>query len=116
MVSGNRQTWVASSRASSSCWYEHLAGWLFYTEPACKFFELGTFADDWLRQWAESKGVNPNLLNHLDRVILKVMENDMHQVIHDCQNMCDNKWFVTHITDLLYHCGQLQIMGEHQTK
>lgn len=115
MVSGNTDAWLEHAR-DASCWYEHLPGYLYYTEPGCKYFELGTFADRWLRQWARMRGIKAGSLKHLDRVILKVMENDMHQVIHDIQNMCDNKWFVTHLTDLLFHCGQLQIVGEHQTK
>lgn len=40
----------------------------------------------------------------------------MHHMLHDIQNMCDNKWFVTHLTDLLFHCDKLQITGEQQTK
>lgn len=116
LVSGQQSVWIAHARASSTCWYEFLPGYLFYTEPGCKYFELGTSADAWLRRWSEAKGVSSSALKHLDRVIFKVMENDMHQVVHDCQNMCDNKWFVTHLTDLLYHCGQLQIVGEHQTE
>lgn len=115
LVSGQQSAWVAHARQSSTCWYEYLAGYLFYTEPGCKYFELGTFADAWLRRWSEARGVpGGGALKHLDRVILKVMENDMAQVVHDCQNMCDNKWFVTHLTDLLYHCGQLQIVGDQQ--
>lgn len=116
LACGNQQTWIEHARASSTCWYEFLPGYLFYAEPACKHFELGTVAETWLRQWAAAKRVNPAALKHLDRILLKVMENDMHQVIHDSQQMCDNKWFVTHLTDLLYHCGQLEIIGDQQIK
>lgn len=37
------------------------------------------------------------------------MENNLPQVLHNIQNICDNKWFVTHLVDLLYHCGQLTL-------
>lgn len=88
---------------------------MFYTEPACKYFELGTLANIWLSRWAKEKQFRGgNCLNHIDRVILNLMENDMHQVLYAIQKMCDNQWFVTHLTDLLYNCGQLQIMGEQQ--
>lgn len=88
---------------------------MFYSEPGCKYFELGTYAGVWLRRWESAKGFRDSrTMNHLDRVVLKVMENDMHQVLHDIQVMCDNKWFVTHLTDLLWHCGQLQVLGDQQ--
>lgn len=116
LVTGNQAAWIALARQSSSCWYEFLPGYMYYTEPGCKYFELGTFADAWLRRWTDAKRIAVASLKHLDRVILKVMENDMHQVVHDCQNMCDNKWFVTHLTDLLYHSGQLHIVGDQQVK
>lgn len=37
------------------------------------------------------------------------MENNLPQVLHNIQNICDNKWFVTHLVDLLYHCGHLTL-------
>lgn len=114
LVSGNQEAWINLAK-ESRCWYEFLPGFLFYTEPGCKYFELGTYAGVWLRRWESAKGFRDSrTMNHLDRVVLKVMENDMHQVIHDIQVMCDNKWFVTHLTDLLCHCGQLQILGDQQ--
>lgn len=116
MVIGNEQIWLSLAR-ESSCWYEYLPGYLYYTEPGCKYFELGTYADVWLRRWSSAKRFsNTSGLKHLDHVIFKLMENDMHQVLHDIQNMCDNKWFVTHLTDLLFHCNKLQITGDQQAK
>lgn len=113
---GDQQAWKMQAR-ESSCWYEYFPGYLFYTEPSCKYFELGTLAEAWLRLWATPQGDrNIGTLKHLDRVIFKLMENDMHQVLYDLQNMCENKWFVTHLTDLLFHCGQLQLIAEKQDK
>lgn len=40
----------------------------------------------------------------------------MHQVLLSIQKMCDNQWFVTHLTDLLYHCGKLSVIGENKKK
>lgn len=115
LISGNEEAWMNQAR-KSSCWYEYLPGYLFYTNPSCKYFELGTVADTWLRLWASAKGYHgvDDHLKHLDRVIFKIMENDMHQVLYDIQNMCDNQWFVTHLTDLLYHCDELHIKGDQQ--
>lgn len=117
LIIGDAQIWNTHIH-NSEYWYEYLPGYLFYTNPACKHFELGTAANSWLDRWARMKsqqGKEPQL-KHLDKVILSLMENDMHQVIHAIQLMADNQWFVTHLTDLLYNCGQLQVVGEHQMK
>lgn len=114
LVCGQPNAWSEYARVASSCWYECLAGWLHYTEPGCKHYELGAFAESWLRRWQLAHGVADEALKHLDRVIVEVLKNDMNQVVHDLQHMCDNKWFVTHLTDLLYHCRQLRIVGEQQ--
>ncbi|XP_037807041.1 nuclear pore complex protein Nup75 [Lucilia sericata] len=115
LVTGNTAVWNTQIQ-NSEYWYEYLPGYLFYTNPACKHFELGTAANTWLDRWARFKsqqGQEPKL-KHLDKVILSLMENEMHQVIHSIQLMADNQWFVTHLTDLLYNCGQLQVVGDHQ--
>uniref|UniRef100_A0A1A9W0U1 Nuclear pore complex protein Nup85 n=1 Tax=Glossina brevipalpis TaxID=37001 RepID=A0A1A9W0U1_9MUSC len=115
LVTGNTDVWNAQIQ-NSQYWYEYLPGHLFYTNPACKHFELGTIANAWLERWASLKNsdnIEP-LVKHLDKVILNLMENNMHQMIHSIQLMADNQWFVTHLTDLLYNSGQLQLMGQHQ--
>lgn len=115
LITGNPTAWNEVIKTSND-WYEFLPGFLFYTEPACKYFELGTLANCWLSRYANIKEYSQSgFLNHLDRVILNLMENDMQTVLHSIQKMCDNQWFVTHLTDLLYNCGQLQILGENQT-
>ncbi|XP_011200003.2 nuclear pore complex protein Nup75 [Bactrocera dorsalis] len=115
LVTGDTQMWNTQIQ-ETEYWYEFFPGYLFYTNNACKHFELGNAANTWLSRWARLKGHNSNELQmkQLDRVILSLMENDMHQVIHAIQLMADNQWFVTHLTDLLYNAGQLQIAGENQ--
>lgn len=117
LVTGDTEIWNTQIQ-NSQYWYEHLPGHLFYTNPACTHFELGAIANAWLERWASLKSYDniEHLLKHLDKVILNLMENNMHQVIHSIQLMADNQWFVTHLTDLLYNCGQLQLMGQHQLK
>lgn len=116
-MTGDTQIWNIQIQ-ETEYWYEYFPGYLFYTNNACKHFELGNAANTWLSRWARLKGHNSNELQmkQLDRVILSLMENDMHQVIHAIQLMADNQWFVTHLTDLLYNCGHLQILGENQVK
>lgn len=107
IIIGDNKTWNEICK-SSECWYEYFAGYLYFSHPATKYFELGTFANDWKNQF-ESSG---RQLRHLDHIVLSIMENNMTEVIHDIQYLGDNHWFVTHITDLLVHCDQLHITDE----
>lgn len=112
LVIGDRNAWKDLCK-SSSCWYEYFPGYLLYTEPTCKDFELAQHVNAWLTQWLSSQGYGRTAhLKHLDLVVLSVMENNLHQVLHDIQNIGDNKWVVTHLTDLLFHAGQLQHLGD----
>lgn len=115
LITGDKQAWNEIC-STSTCWYEHFAGFLFFTQPAVRYFELGTFANLWLSQWGSSKGSTSGYTNlkHLDRMVLAVLKNDMAEVIHSIQNIADNKWFVVHLTDLLVHCDKLRISGEEE--
>lgn len=116
LITGDKAAWMEICK-NSSCWYEHFAGFLFFTQPAVRYFELGTFANSWLSQWASSKGSSgfANLSN-LDQMVLAVLKNDMAEMISSVQNISDNKWFVVHITDLLVHCDQLRISSEEENE
>lgn len=114
-MTGDTNAWNNQIK-ESSCWYEYFPCYLFYTEPGCKHFELGSFANAWLLRWMKSKGTGSSTaMKYLERVILSVMENNMNQVLHDIQNIQDNGWFAVHLTDLLYHAGQLEIVVENHT-
>lgn len=116
LITGDKPAWMEICK-ESTCWYEHFAGFLFFTQPAVRYFELGTFANSWLSQWASSKGSSgfANLSN-LDQMVLAVLKNDMAEMISSVQNISDNKWFVVHLTDLLVHCDQLRISGEEENE
>lgn len=108
LITGDNRTWFKICQ-ESPCWYEYFAGYLFYTQPSVKYFELGTFADSWLSNWSSGRGRG---LKSLDEMILAVLKNDMTELIHSIQDMGDNKWFVVHIVDLLVHCDQLRISDD----
>lgn len=105
---GDSSAWTKQAHESSS-WYEFFPGYIFYTQPGCKHFELGTFANEWVLRWKKSTGGD---LKYLDQIILSVVENNMNEVLRDIQNINDNQWFVSHLADLLYHSGQLQILND----
>jgi nuclear pore complex protein Nup85 len=83
-------------------WYELLAAWLFFTQPTVKSFELGQFAKQCITKMSIGSRIK-----HLDKVLLAAMEFDILQVIKEIQHMTENGWFVSHLTDLLYHSGRL---------
>jgi nuclear pore complex protein Nup85 len=114
LITGDKNAWMDICK-DSSCWYEHFAGFLSFTQPATRYFELGTFANTWLSQWASSKGSSGRTqLNRLDRMVLSVLKNDMAEMIHSIQNIADNHFFVVHLTDLLVHCDQLKISSKEE--
>ncbi|XP_076272929.1 nuclear pore complex protein Nup75 isoform X2 [Rhynchophorus ferrugineus] len=104
LIVGEEEAW-AEIQSNCEAWYEFLAGWLFYTEPAVKTFELGQFA-----KHSISKMRLKDHLKHLDRVLLAAMEFDLLEVIKEIQLMTENGWFVTHLTDILHHSGRLSTL------
>ncbi|XP_025837067.1 nuclear pore complex protein Nup85-like [Agrilus planipennis] len=92
-------------QAQCEAWYELLASWLFFTEPTVKTFELGQFA----RRCIGRMGVRDHL-RHLDQILLAALEADIFQVIKEIQHMSENGWFVSHLTDLLFHAGVLDTL------
>lgn len=118
LTTGDVETWNKQA-AHSDSWYEFFPGFLFYSEPTCKYFELGTFANVWISRWAKVHGGGNEAackMRLVDQIALHIIENDLHQVLHEIQSINDNQWFVTHLTDLLYNCGQLEVLGEQQIR
>lgn len=71
---GEETAW-AEIQSDCEAWYEYLAGWLFFTEPTLKSFELGQYAKHTI-----TKIGMKNKLKHLDRVLLAAMEYNLFQV------------------------------------
>lgn len=115
LVTGNETAWNKLA-SESTCWYEHFPGYLFYTHPNCTYYELNTLAERWVQRWLYERDatmdLDSNHLKHLDRIVLKIMQNDLHQVLHDIQNVYDQQWFATHLTDLLWHSGKLNVFND----
>ncbi|KAJ8679027.1 hypothetical protein QAD02_014814 [Eretmocerus hayati] len=104
-----QEFWESSKYTEA--WYELLAAKLFYSVPCCKQSELARHANSIAVKWQSSKQTNQSAL---DNIILALMESDLHQVIKEIQYMNDNGWFAAHLTDLLFHCGRLNIMDKQQ--
>lgn len=119
LVTGNEEAWNKLA-GESSCWFELFPGWLFYTQPSCTYYQLNALAKNWLRRWKYAHGLpednNDQNLKYLDRIVLKIMQNDLHQVLRDIQHMYDQQWFATHLTDLLWHSGKLNILNDEDNE
>ncbi|KAM3956961.1 LOW QUALITY PROTEIN: nuclear pore complex protein Nup75 [Aphomia sociella] len=98
-----------SIREKYSSWFDILGGWVLYTCPWARRRELGAAAA------ACAAARAPPARSLLDVVVRALLDGDLHQVIHEIQQISDNGWFATHLTDMLYHCGKLNIFDKHQT-
>ncbi|CAH2038136.1 unnamed protein product, partial [Iphiclides podalirius] len=98
-----------SIRSRYASWFDVLGGYVLFTAPWARRRELADAA-------SACAGLDgPHSQSHLDVVVRALLEGDLHQVIHEIQQMSDNGWFATHLTDILFHCGKLKILDKHQT-
>ncbi|GBP30831.1 Nuclear pore complex protein Nup85 [Eumeta japonica] len=91
-------------------WFDLLGGWVMFKAPWARRHELAEHA----HACAGMKSRMPDH-NRLHTIVLALCEGDLHQVIHEIQQVADNGWFATHLTDILYHSGKLNILDRHQT-
>lgn len=111
LVKGNNEPWDAEL-LSSQDWYEYLPGYLLYTRPTCKPFELRIAVTNWLNRWSQ---LRPNWqMTQLSRMVMQLMEHDVKLFIYDAQKLNDSHWFATHLIDLIYHTGHLKSYFEQQ--
>ncbi|XP_052740352.1 nuclear pore complex protein Nup85 [Bicyclus anynana] len=97
-----------SIRGKYSSWFDVLGGWVMFTTPWARRRELGAAA-------AACAGLAVGGGGHLDVMVRAALEGDLYLVIHEIQQMADNGWFATHLTDVLLQCGKLHILDKHQT-
>ncbi|XP_068631814.1 nuclear pore complex protein Nup85 [Battus philenor] len=98
-----------SIRPQYASWFDVLGGYVLFTSPWARRRDLADAA------CACAALAGPQPQTQLDVVVRALLEGDLHQVIHEIQQMSDNGWFATHLTDILYHCGKLEILDKHQT-
>lgn len=103
LMLGEETAWIICAQEHCETWYELLAGWLLYIEPTVQRFDLGRYASRCISRMSDSGNFE---MKHLDQVLLAAMEGDF-EFITELQHLTENGWCITHLTDLLYHCGQL---------
>ncbi|KAL7738573.1 hypothetical protein ACLKA6_006873 [Drosophila palustris] len=112
LIKGNNESWDKELLKSQD-WYEYLPGYLLYTRPTCKPFELRIAVTNWLNRWSQ---LRPNWqMTQLSRMVMQLMEHDVKLFIYDAQKLNDSHWFATHLIDLIYHTGHLKSYFEQQT-
>nr|CAD7586099.1 unnamed protein product [Timema genevievae] len=101
----------AFSEVKGHCetWYQYMAAWLLYTEPTVKSFDLTFHAHQCI---ALFRGLDK--LNSTDVIILALLEADLQKVIKLISTTMEKGWFAVHLTNLLYHCGCLNILDSQQ--
>lgn len=82
-------------------WYHLMVSTLLFTKPTVKLYHLSNASQDAIVRMQDHQ-----VITALDHVLLAAMEADMYQVIKECQQVMDNPWFTTHLTDLLHHTVQ----------
>ncbi|KAJ0176932.1 hypothetical protein K1T71_006941 [Dendrolimus kikuchii] len=97
-----------SIRGQYSSWFDILGGWVMFTCPWAKRHELAAAAGACAGMSA------PPATSRLDDMVRALLDGDLHQVIHEIQQLADNGWFATHLTDMLHHCGKLTILDKQQ--
>lgn len=88
-------------------WYHLMVSTLLFTKPTVKLFHLSNASQDAIVRMQDQQ-----VITALDHVLLAAMEADIYQVIKECQQVMDNPWFTTHLTDLL--CHTMQHKGKQQ--
>jgi nuclear pore complex protein Nup85 len=105
---------MEAARLNYTSWWELFGAWMLYVAPGSRRGDLGRVARDCAS--VRPLGTSIPKQTHLDNILLALMEDDLHQVLHDIQQLSDNCWMATHLTDLLVHCGKLKILDENLFK
>ncbi|XP_041473419.1 nuclear pore complex protein Nup85-like [Lytechinus variegatus] len=83
-------------------WYHLMVTRLLYTNPTVKALDLHYHA----KASMDACGVTGRM-TALDSILEKALEFDIYQMIKISSATLSNWWFVSHLADLLHHCGQL---------
>ncbi|XP_078611940.1 nuclear pore complex protein Nup85-like [Branchiostoma floridae x Branchiostoma japonicum] len=84
-------------------WYRMLVSKLLYCNPTVKAFDLQYHVKACIDAYDGHATLGP-----LDNILLAAIEFDLHQVIKESSSLLGNWWFVAHLADLLFQCGQLE--------
>ncbi|CAG5114533.1 unnamed protein product [Candidula unifasciata] len=86
-------------------WYHLLVSKLFYQNPTVRLTDL-TFD---IKPCQAVYSLPSENFPELDNILQAALEFDIHQVIKESCSFLSSRswWFVSHLADVLHHCGQL---------
>jgi len=90
----------------TTTWYHHLVSKLLYTNPTIKAIDVQYHIHQAMDLFTVATGQAPT---PVDAILQSAFEFDVHTVVKECCSQLPNWWLATHLTDLLHHCGQLDL-------
>ncbi|XP_050049377.1 nuclear pore complex protein Nup85 [Dermacentor andersoni] len=102
ILMGDKETF-RELRELCMTWYNYLVALVTYTRPTDEPQMLADLAENCLTTFGglESTG-------GMDSILLAAFRFDLPQVIREASLFLDNWWFSAHLSDLLFHAGQME--------
>ncbi|XP_075231494.1 nuclear pore complex protein Nup85-like isoform X2 [Lycorma delicatula] len=101
---------IDEMKSHCDTWYQLMVAVLLYTDPTIKSFDLSFNSNLCIEAFGGS-----DRLKLLDETILAVLECNILEVIKKLHFMSDSGWCATHLTNLLYYCGQFDIKDKQES-
>lgn len=102
ILMGDKETLV-KLREQCSTWYNYMVALMTYTCPTDERQMLANLAEDCLTAFG---GLEP--AGGMDNILLAAFRFDLALVIREASLFLDNWWFSAHLSDLLFHAGQME--------
>ncbi|KAH6933720.1 hypothetical protein HPB50_017686 [Hyalomma asiaticum] len=102
ILMGDKDT-LRNLRELCKTWYNYLVTLLTYTRPTDEPHMLADLAEDCLAAFGGLEATRG-----LDSILLAAFRFDLPQVIQEASLFLDNWWFSAHLSDLLFHAGQME--------
>lgn len=102
ILMGDKDTF-RNLRELCKTWYNYLVTLLTYTRPTDEPHMLADLAEDCLAAFGGLEATRG-----LDSILLAAFRFDLPQVIQEASLFLDNWWFSAHLSDLLFHAGQME--------
>eukprot|EP01135_Chromosphaera_perkinsii_P004840 Nk52_evm4s299 gene=Nk52_evmTU4s299 len=98
-------------------WQQYFISKLLYQNPMLGRADLSReaheCADVYKRHWEEKCDMGYDEESGqglLDKISLSIFDLDVFRVLRECSNNLGTWWFVSHLGDLLHHCGHLDAL------
>nr|XP_037280962.1 nuclear pore complex protein Nup85-like isoform X1 [Rhipicephalus microplus] len=102
ILMGDKET-LKNLRELCKTWYNYLVTLVTYTRPTDEPQMLADLAEDCLTVFGGLESIRG-----MDSILLAAFRFDLPQVIQEASLFLDNWWFSAHLSDLLFHAGQME--------